>query len=107
MSLDVAPHLEQIGTLINAPGETECLLNSDVGTGQFFEVKKDSFYAVPMLAETGSSLSIKNHTLGNFKKAVIGGRAGLMVNTLNGSIFNNVKVFNDCVKQLSLCTPRS
>jgi hypothetical protein len=106
ITLDTKPYLESLGTLINSPGETECLLTSDVDTNQFFAVKKDNFYVVPMLPETGSSLAIKNHTIGNLKEIVAGGRVGLIVNTSNGSIFDNVRVFNDCVKQLNLCTPR-
>lgn len=106
ITLDPKPYLELLGTLINSPGETECLLTSSVGTKQFFAVKKDNFYVMPMLSETGSSLSIKNHVVGNLQEVVIGGRAGLVVNTCDASLFNNVRVFNDCVKQLSLCTPR-
>jgi hypothetical protein len=104
--LDPKPYIEAIGTLINSPGDTECLLTSDVETNQFFDVKKDGFYAVPMLPDATSSLSIKSHTLGNLKMVISGGRVGLIINTGSDSLFSNVKVFNDCVKQLSLCTPR-
>jgi hypothetical protein len=106
ITLDPKPYLESLGTLINSPGDTECLLTSDVGTSQFFEVKKDNFYVLPMLPEAGYSLAIKNHIIGNLKEVVTGGRVGLVVNTSSGSIFDNVRVFNDCVRQLSLCTPR-
>ena len=106
ITLDPKPYLESLGTLINSPGDTECLLTSDVGTNQFFDVKKDGFYAVPILSGTSSSLSIKSRTLGNLNMVISGGRAGLIINTVSGSLFSNVKVFNDCVKQLSLCTPR-
>jgi len=104
--LNPKPYLEVLGTLINSQGETECLLTSDVGTSQFFDVKKDGFYVVPMLHEAPSSLSIKSRSLGNLNISVSGGKVGLIINTGNSSLFNNVKVFNDCVKQLSLCTPR-
>jgi hypothetical protein len=109
MVLDISPYLEPLGTLANSPGETECLLNSDVGTGQFFGVKKDSIYVMPMEKNGGEYLAIKNHIIGNLKELVAGGSVGLIVNTGTGegSLFDNVKIFNDCVRQLSLCMHRS
>jgi hypothetical protein len=107
--LDTALYLEPLGTLVNSPGETECLLNSDLGTGQFFAVKKDSIYIVPVLKDSRESLAIKNRVIGNLEEFVVGGSVGLIVNTGagKGSIFDNAKVLNDCVKQLSLCMHRS
>lgn len=108
-TLDNSTYLESLGTLINSPGETECLLSSDVGTGQFFSVKKDSIYVVPMTQGSKGTLAIKNHVIGNLKEVIDGGSAGLIVNTGTGkgSLFDNVRVFNECVKQLSLCMHRS
>lgn len=103
---DPRPYLEFLGTLINSPSDTECLLTSDVGTSQFFDVKKDNFYVVPMLPGARHSLSIKSRSLGSVKQVIEGGRVGLMVNTSGSSIYSNIRVFNDCVKQLSLCSPR-
>lgn len=104
---DINPtqYLEPLGTLVNSPGETECLLNSDVGTGQFFDVKKENIYVVPMSQDGKETLELKSRLLGNCKEIVTGGKIGLIISTKESksSIYDNTKLFNDCVKQFSLC----
>lgn len=101
-------HLEQIGTLINSPGDTECLLISDLDTKQFFDIKKDSFYQIPVSSDSIVKAKIKNGTLGSFEKNILGGRVGLMVDTRDKkyTISSQPRYFNSCVRQLSLCTPQ-
>lgn len=108
INLDPESDTEALGTLVNSPGDTECLLSSDLGTSQFFEVKKDAFYTVPAGRDSKISLSLKSHSLGNQGKVIQGGRAGLIVKTLDSSVslYNNIKVFNGSVNQLSLCIRR-
>lgn len=105
--IDINPlkYVEYVGTLVNSPGETECLLNSDVGTGQFFDVKKENVYIVPVNSDVKEQLEIKSRSLGSRKEKITGGKVGLIVNTKDpkSSIYDNTRLFNDCVKQFSLC----
>jgi len=101
-------YTEPLGTLVNSPGDTECLVSSEVGTGQFFDVKKDNIFLVPADLSGQETVSVKNILLGSVKDFVHGGKMGLIVDTREGKdpISDNVRVFNDCVRQISLCTPR-
>ncbi len=108
MENDPKQYFEALGTVINSPGDTECLVSSDVDTGQFFDVKRDNIYFVPVDLKGQENVSVKNSMLGSIKDSIQGGRAGLVIDTRegNGSVYDNVRVFNDCVRQLNICLPR-
>ena len=108
LGLDIKASAEPVGTLINSPGDTECLLVSEVGTTQFFGVKKDTLFIMPLDSNVKAKVKVKSKSLGSFETFVQGGKVGLIIDTRENKspISDNVEVFNDCVRQLSLCLPR-
>ena len=99
---DVLSYTNRVGTFINTTGGVECLLSTGVGDDQFFEVKKDHIYVMPLNSESEVKLSVKSTDLGSREVKVSGGTLGLIFDTREhkGSIYTDVKLFNDLLKQV-------
>lgn len=82
--------LMNLGTLLNSPAPTECLLETDYGTSQLIEVEKDKLFFVPL--EEGSSARIvaKSSVLGMLEKNINGGKLGFIIDTRDK---NNLQMF--------------
>lgn len=95
-------HTSRVGTFINTKGSVECLLSSGVGDDQFFEVKKDRIYVMPLNTETPVKLSVKSADLGSKEIMVLGGTLGLVFDTREkkGSIYPDIRLFNDLLNQV-------
>lgn len=99
---DLDSYLEPVGTYISTDGGMECLLNTDIGTGQFFDLQKNTLFILPQDIDTKVKLSVKNTHLGLVEGFVGGGTLGLIFDTreTKKSIFDDVKLLNLCLKQL-------
>lgn len=99
--IDVGNHLENVGTLIRTGGAAECLLSTGRGDDQFIEIEADKIFVMPLSLEGEARLSVKSDTLGTIDVRTQGGKVGLIFDTRKGdtSIYSDVKLFNDCIKQ--------
>lgn len=70
-----------LGTLINSPGMTECLIERESGPSQFVDVKPNELFFIPMEETTTVKLQIKNAALGTQERFVSGGKLGLIIDT--------------------------
>ena len=71
----------ELGTLLNSPGNTSCLLESSVGTTQLVEIEENKLFFVPMEKDAKIRIVVKNEVLGVFEDIVSGGRLGLIIDT--------------------------
>lgn len=92
--------VDSIGTLVSTRGPLECLLNTGVGTEQFFEVEKNSIFIMPIKDSGEAKLSLKSTDLGSKSIDIKGGSVGLIFDTRDQktSIYEDIKLLN------SLCT---
>ena len=99
---DTLSYTSRVGTFINTTSGVECLLSTGVGDDQLFEVKKDHIYVMPLTSEGEVRLSVKSADLGSREVKVSGGTLGLIFDTREqkGSIYSDVKLFNDLLKQI-------
>lgn len=98
---NVENFLENSGLVIRTGGATECLLSNGVGDDQFIEIEENRIFIMPLNVENPAKLSLKSHTLGTIDVRTNGGKIGLIFDTRTGeeSIYSDVKLFNDCLKQ--------
>jgi hypothetical protein len=98
-------YIESAGTFVSTTCDSECMLTTDVGTSQFFEVTKNNIYILPLDKDSKATLSIKSHDLGSVEKQVKGGAVGLVIDSRENktAITDEIKIFNDCIKQLRSC----
>lgn len=82
---------DSIGTLINSPGATECLIENSDGTSQVIDVGANDIFIIPMEEAPPVRVFIKNNVLGSIEKKVRGGKLGLIIDTRSK---NDPKVFN-------------
>ncbi len=73
--------LTTLGTLINASGRVECLVESEDGSSVLLQVEENDLFIYPMLNGAQSRVLIKNSTLGTIDTTVSGGRVGLIIDT--------------------------
>ena len=71
----------RLGSLIKSSGGAECLIKSDLDTQQFFEVKKNSIFTLPLLENDKSIIQVKLHDNETIERNVDGGKIGLIVDT--------------------------
>ena len=83
-------NFENIGTLINSPGSTECLVETEDGTSQMIEVPGNDIFILPMDSAASSRILLKNTNLGTLENRIQGGRVGMIIDT---RAKNDPKVF--------------
>lgn len=69
-----------LGTVVNTPGDTECLFKTELDTQQLIQLKKDTIFALPLEANMSAALLIKNQN-GQFEQEVFGGQVGVVFDT--------------------------
>lgn len=69
-----------LGTLVNIPGEVECLIETDVGTPQMFDLPADSIFVVPLDIGSDARVLVKSHET-VIDKRVNGGELGIVIDT--------------------------
>lgn len=101
LDLSIEDHIENSGLFIKSGGAVECLLSTGIGEDQFFEIEKDKVYVMPLKLELPARLSVKCSSLGSVEIKTEGGEVGLVFDTRtdNSSIYSNIKIFNDSIKQ--------
>jgi len=92
--------IEEVGTLVVTKGNTECLIESDIGTGQVVEVKKNEIFSMPLQTGATARVMIKGHLFGTKEKVVKGGSLGLVIDARDreGSLFSDIKRFDKALK---------
>ena len=88
-----------LGTLINSPGMTECLIERESGPSQFVDVKPNELFFIPMEESTTVKLQVKNASLGTQERFVSGGKLGLIIDTRpkNNNVTFTEKYISDIV----------
>jgi hypothetical protein len=94
-------YIERVGTFVRTGGSAECLLSTGIGNDQFIEIEEDRIFVLPLRLEKPAKLSVKSSILGTVDIRTTGGEIGLVFDTRkeNRSIYSEVKIFNDCIKQ--------
>lgn len=94
-------YVEKTGTFIRTGGAAECLLSTGMGNDQFIEIEENKVFVLPLRLEKPAKLSVKSSTLGTIDIRTTGGEIGLVFDTReeSKSIYTDVKIFNDCIKQ--------
>jgi len=94
-------YIEKTGTFIRTGGAVECLLSTGVGNDQFIEIEEDKIFVLPLRLQKPAKLSLKSSVLGTIDIRTTGGDIGLIFDTRdeNTSIYSDVKMFNDCIRQ--------
>jgi hypothetical protein len=99
---DLFEYIEDSGLFIRTGGACECLLSTGVGDDKFIEIEENKVFVLPLKVENPAKVSIKSRDLGTIDLRATGGRIGLVFDTRasgSGSIYSDVKLFNDCIKQ--------
>lgn len=92
-------------TLINSPGETVCLLKTEIGTQQLLEIGPEEIVVIPCDQQQTVDVLLKNAVLGDKEYKIKGGKLGLVIDTRNKqdlSIFTSEKVEQDVQKYFSI-----
>jgi hypothetical protein len=72
---------ESLGTLINSPGETTCLIESEIGTSQLVDITVGKLIFIPLDSNSKVRVVVKSSVLGSVEKRVSGGHLGLVLDT--------------------------
>ncbi len=91
-SLYLDQNYSSLGTLINAEGNLECLIEKDTGPSQFVDVKPNELFLIPLEENNSVTIKVKNGSLGNIERRIKGGKIGLVIDTRSKS---NNKTFNE------------
>ena len=105
----VDDYIEKCGLFIRTGGAAECLLSSGIGDDQFIEIEKDKVVVMPLKLDNFAKLSIKSNALGTVNVKTKGGKVGLVFDTRSDddSIYENIKLLNECVKQFGRAVSRN
>lgn len=74
-------NFETLGTLINSPGDTECLIKSMSGTDQLLDIKTNKVVFIPLEDNSRAEVLLKSLKVPEAKYVVRGGKLGLMIDT--------------------------
>ena len=98
---DIQSYFETSGLFIRTGGSCECLLNTGLGDDKFIEIEDNKVFVYPFRGENSVRLSIKSRELGTIDVHTKGGSLGLVFDTRvpGESIYNDVKLLNESVKQ--------
>ena len=101
LDIAVEDYIENTGLYIKSQGSVECLLSTGVGEDQFMEIEKDKIFVMPLKLDSPARISVKSSSLGSVDITTSGGEVGIIFDTRmdNESVYSNVRVFNDCIKQ--------
>ncbi len=86
------PQSISIGTLINSPGKTECLYETDVGTKQLIDLDAGKLFIIPLDAGSTARVMVKSSGWKG-EKVVYGGELGVILDTReksNGGVFKEM-----------------
>jgi len=72
---------ETLGTLVNSPGETSCLVSTELGTSQLMDIKAGRIFFIPLDKNASARMVIKSQELGSIEKTVQGGKLGIIIDT--------------------------
>lgn len=72
---------ELLGTLINSPGETTCLIETDIGTSQLIDLTTGKLIFIPLDMSNKARVVVKSAPLGSVEKNISGGKLGLIIDT--------------------------
>ena len=72
---------DSLGTLINTPGQTECLIKRNSGNSQLITIPTNNLYLLPLGKSDRATILLKSHLLGKFEKVVSGGTLGVVIDT--------------------------
>ncbi len=75
----------ELCTLINVPGETSCLIESEIGTSQLIDIKAEDVFILPLASQSQVKVLLKNQSTGTRELKVSGGRLGLIIDTRSKS----------------------
>ena len=102
IEVDTSNVIENVGTFALAPGDTEVLVSTALDTGQFFDIKKDSVFALPLDNSTSTKLSVKNKLIGNLEGGVVGGTLGLLFDTRveRTQLISDIKIMNAFMREI-------
>ncbi len=94
--------IEYIGTLVSTTGSIECLVKSEVGTAQLFDVAPNTLFTVPLPKDCKSRVVIKNGTLGMVEKELSGGTLGIIFDTREqkDTFSGSTNVFDSLVRTI-------
>jgi hypothetical protein len=101
IDISIEDYIENTGIFIKSGGSVECLLSTGVGEDQFIEIEKEKVFVMPLNINSKARLSIKSSDLGSVEIPISGGEVGIIFDTRSNdeSIYSNIKIFNDCIKQ--------
>jgi hypothetical protein len=80
LSIGVNADYDNLGTLVNSPGPSEILFETEVGTSQFVELEEDKLFILPLGLNDKARLLVKNQK-GQLENTVFGGELGVIVDT--------------------------
>lgn len=80
MLLSYEEEFFSLGTLVNSPGETECLYETEVGTSQLITLEPDKLFILPLEAKNEARILVKSSS-GQIDQKVIGGELGVVIDT--------------------------
>lgn len=102
-----------LGTLINSPGDTSCLIQNENSTNQLIEVKAGKIFFIPLGENADTRVLVKGKLLGNVERSVKGGKLGLIIDTrskqdkssydynqLQVDINSNLKSINEVLRRI-------
>ncbi|KKS31844.1 hypothetical protein A2380_02025 [candidate division WWE3 bacterium RIFOXYB1_FULL_43_24] len=102
INVDTSKVIEEVGTFAIVPGDTEVLLSTVLDTGQFFDIEKNSVFAVPLDNSIITKLSVKNKSIGNLEGGVVGGTLGLLFDTREErhQLISDIKIMNAFMREI-------
>ncbi len=100
--IDTSGVIEDVGTYILSPGITEVLVSTTSDTGQFFDIKKDFVFIVPVDNSLVTKMNLKNKCIGNIDGVVSGGKLGLLFDTREerSQLISDIKIMNSFMREI-------
>lgn len=80
---------ELLGTLVNSPGETTCLIETELGTSQLIDLNVGKIVFIPLDTSSKARVVVKSTVLGSVEKNIKGGTLGLILDTRTKSDLKN------------------
>ncbi len=88
---------KNLGTLLNSPGDTSCLLQNDTNNSQLIEVRSGRIVFLPLNENTSTRIVVKGKQIGSIEKTVKGGKLGIIIDTrpkndIKNYSYNNLQI---------------
>lgn len=102
LSVDYSEAVESVGTFVVTPGETEVLVSTALETGQFFDLKSDTVFVLPLDVSVPTKINIKSRSIGNLEGEVTGGKLGVLFDTRvqRHQLISDAKIMNAFMKEI-------